>query len=401
MLRNLLSFLLVLLFVCGIIAFFNFKDNLTTPATTFTSGELRKGMYLGKVHEITTKDGKVTVGSSYSQESMNPELTLSKWSDEAKMKVSYKIDGKPEAFENGILWKGKGQDLIYRQIPAKQLTSYRPPKKSVIRLAQTNNRIRYIKLESTDLLTIAATYELFEKGEYTEPVITSYVPKEDGYFFFGKRNARIDLQKPESIKQPIVRLKAEDENFSCPVIPFLKNGGFIIQYYHPGVKNEQGKYFQDLFVTAINNTLEKHGASQKINRFNDFLYYIDGVRPVQIGRIGADTNNIILYLYTSDPFSSKLKDNIRINRLFKEMTFPSKDLNKLKNGLTVELRDEIISEFSSLANYKLSTSSLSTSETNLLTGIKGLQKEKDWSIEAERSDIPKDTQDIFANRKKK
>lgn len=390
MLRNLLSFLLVLLLICGIVAFFSFQDHLTTSNITITSGELRKGMNLGKVHEITTKDGKVTVGSSYSQESMNPELTLSKWSDEAKMKLSYKIDGKPEAFENGILWKGKGQDLIYRQVPAKQPTSYKPPKKAIIQLAQANNHIRYIKHESIDLLSIAAAYELFEKGQYIEPVITSYVPNEDGYFFFGKRNARIDLQKPESITQPIARLKADDENFSCPVIPFLKNGGFIIQYYHPGVKNQQGKYFQDLFVTAINNTLEKHGVNQKVNRFNDFLYYIDGIRPVQIGRIGADTNNIILYLYTSDPFSSKLKDNIRINRLFKEMTFPSRDLNKLKNGLTVELKDEIISEFSNLANYKLSTSSLSASETNLLTGIKGLQKENDWDIEAERSDIPKE-----------
>ncbi|MBP6912988.1 MAG: hypothetical protein KBC00_00035 [Candidatus Levybacteria bacterium] len=364
--------------------------------TNPTSGILSQNSKLGNTHEVATDQGKVIVGNPKSSNTnkIEPQIELTKWNEEVKMKVNYDIKAKEVvADENSIIWKGDKQDLIYKQIPAKKETTLKKIPKPKIKLAQNTTKLRYIKFEPSDLLTIAASYELFEREQSDMPTLTSYVPDEDGYFFFGYRRAELDLRMPEQIKQPIVRLKADESTFGCPVIPFKKNGGFIMRLYYPDVKSQKGDLYQDKFIQAINNALKSKNINQIVYRQHDFIYYLDGIRPVQIGRIGADTNNIIFYIYTIEPFSTNLKDNIRMSMVLIDLALPSHDLKNIKSDINSSFRDEVASEFIKSTEFETSTSTLTDEEKRLLDGIKNLHKEKNWGILSERTDIPKSPSD--------
>ena len=80
-----------------------------------TSGQIKNGMKLGTTHEIESLDGKVTVGDSKSNK-IEPVVTLSKLDDSAYLKVNYPINSdQVETTENTITWKGKEQDLYFKQ----------------------------------------------------------------------------------------------------------------------------------------------------------------------------------------------------------------------------------------------------------------------------------------------
>lgn len=379
-----------LLIVSGLVYFlYSVSNNISQITSAQTSGPIREGMKLGTYHESSTDKGMVIVGNQNSTQGlMKPEMTLSKWDNEVKLNISYNIGAaKPTAIDNGITWKGNTQDLIYKETPAKKLT-YVPPKKPIIRLADFSNKVRYIKFGPSSLSTIASSYELFEKENSPDPTITTYIPNEDGYFFFGYKPADMDLRDPKDIKYPIVRLKADMQSFSCPVIPFTKNGGFVVRFYYPNiVKN--GEMYRQMFVAAMNNALKSEGVDKKILLTSDFLYYLDGVRPVEVGRIGYDTNNLIFYLYTDSPLtSSPLKDNLRLNLVLRDVLFPFSDLKSLKSSLTPDFQDKIVDEFLKIAKYDPVPSTLNTDEQALLRGLEGLQKEPDWKMLGLRSDLP-------------
>ncbi len=80
-----------------------------------TSGQIKNGMKLGTTHEIESLDGKVVVGDDGSN-NFEPVVTLSKLDDSAYLKVNYPINSdQVVTTENTITWKGKDQDLYFKQ----------------------------------------------------------------------------------------------------------------------------------------------------------------------------------------------------------------------------------------------------------------------------------------------
>lgn len=384
--RYLLSALILIPFILMAALYLFTKSQIIPDQSTNT---LKAGGTVPSFYEALTDNGKVIVGDpNEKSRSPQPQITLTKW-DESTLKIRYAItNDKTEAIDNGIKWIGKNEELIYKQVPAKKTLSYKPKAKPVIRLAQATTKLRYIDFGKTDLTTLAASYELFEKEQNTDPSITTYIPNETGYVFFGYKTAEIDLKKPKDITLPIVRLKSDMESFACPVIPFTKESGFVVRFYYPNiVKN--GELYRNMFVEAINTALRKEGVTKNILRKSDFLYYFDGIRPVQIGRIGYDTNNLIFYIYTKSPVDQPLiKDNLRIKLILRDVLFPFSDLKALKGSLTNDFKDNIVNGFLKLSKFDAAPSQLSADEQNLLGRLRGLQNEKDWKYDAIRSDLP-------------
>ncbi len=363
---------------------------LTQP-TKPTSGTLSQNSKLGNIHEVATDQGKVIVGNPKSSNTnkIEPQIELSKWNEEVKMKVNYDIQAKEViADENSIIWKGDKQDLIYKQIPARKETTLKKIPKPKIKLAQNNNEIRYIRYGPTNLETLAASYELFEKTDTNQPTITSFIPNEEGYLFFGDRKAEIDLKNIETIPYPIVRVKTENA-FSCPVALSNNNGLFLVMYYAPNIEM-RGEEVKNEFTAAINNALKKHAIETEIQRRDDFFYYIKDLQIKPVGRIAYDKNILIFNLYTKSPYTTGLKDYMRttFQKVRDEYLLPTGGLTELNPDITPGLVDEIIKEFADSNHQTIKSDTLSTLEKSTLDGLINIANNDDWKEKAMRSDIP-------------
>lgn len=122
-----------------------------------TFGQIKAGMKLGTYHQIESGDNKVVVGDKDGK-SFASKVELSKWDDEVKFNISYPTDKntKPIAEDNKITWKDKDKEVYFKKLEVPQ-----PPKQEL--KVKDEGKIRYIKYGSTDLATLAASYELNTK----------------------------------------------------------------------------------------------------------------------------------------------------------------------------------------------------------------------------------------------
>ncbi len=379
-----------ILFIILLLGIFGLTKLIQPPKPT--SGTLSQNSKLGNIHEVETDHGKVIVGNPKSSNTnkIEPQIELSKWNEEVKMKVNYDIDAKEVVTQdNAIIWKGDKQDLIYKQIPAKKETTLKKIPKPRIKLAQNNNNIRYIKFGLTNLKTLAASYELFEKTNATQPTITSFIPNEEGYLFFGDRKAEIDLRNIDTIPYPIVRVKTENA-FSCPVALSNNNGLFLVMYYAPDIE-KRGEEVKNEFTAAINSVLKKHAVETQIQRHDDFFYYIKGLQIKPVGRIAYDKNILIFNIYINSPYESGLKDYMRatFQKVRDEYLLPIGGLSELDSSITPEIVDEVINEFAKSTNKSVTPDTLNSLEESTLNSLINIANNSDWKLKSERSDIPK------------
>jgi hypothetical protein len=379
-----------ILFIILLLGIFGLTKLIQPPKPT--SGTLSQNSKLGNIHEVETDQGKVIVGNPKSSNTnkIEPQIELSKWNEEVKMKVNYDIDAKEVVTQdNAIIWKGDKQDLIYKQIPAKKETTLKKIPKPRIKLAQNNNNIRYIKFGLTNLKTLAASYELFEKTNATQPTITSFIPNEEGYLFFGDRKAEIDLRNIDTIPYPIVRVKTEN-TFSCPVALSNNNGLFLVMYYAPDIE-KRGEEVKNEFTAAINNVLKRHNVQTEIQRRDDFFYYMKDLQIKPVGRIAYDKNILIFNLYTQSPYTTGLKDYMRatFQKVRDEYLLPIGGLSELDSSITPEIVDEVINEFAKSTNKSVTPDTLNSLENSTLNALINIANNSDWKLKSERSDIPK------------
>ncbi|MGE5041461.1 MAG: Hint domain-containing protein [Candidatus Levyibacteriota bacterium] len=380
----------IVIFICvvtGLFFWFNSRNQDTGDIEGDAYfGQIKKGIQLGSYHKFQTENGIVTVGDTKSGGQIKPQITLSKWDDEAKMDIRYEMPkgSTTETLDNKIIWHDEKQEVFLKTIPKQQSTGPIAPTNAL-----DNGKIRYISIKDASLKDVAASYQIFNKTKSTQPSILGVALKEAGYVFFGDRDVEIDLKSPRALPYPMVRINTEDK-FKCPVIPTAENGTFAIFFYYPQIKS-RGNEIKDMLVASINESLSKYGQKDFVKRQGDFLYYTKGLQIKPLGRIATDQNTVGLNVFVKTPYNTPLKDYMRptLQLLRDKYIIPTGGLEELSKDIKPSIVEEIIPRFATHFKEKLESGVFTPDEAQTFDELKA-QQTKEFVIANVKNDVPVD-----------
>ena len=124
------------------------------------------------------------------------------------------------------------------------------------------------------------------------------------------------------------------------------NDAFIVELHSDDLNNND----EELFYRAIKDSLTEFGVDIKREKFyteNHMIYYLDGLRMKQVGRIDRDNNHLVFVLYLDAPqdFGS-----LSLIEYFKQRYLTSLGgLRDLNENINFSIRDKIIRKYSEYA----------------------------------------------------
>lgn len=353
--------------------------------------------------------GKAMSGGSESADTV-PYVKMNRFDGEVSMGVGYSEENKDYSVVNEddkVIWKTDTHEVRFYPINTKPPINYNTQSfredlntfyngtvsivKNFLSMgknlsvskveAEGPKTLRFINLGPIDLYRMPAIYEGL-KGT-SQPTIVYYLPNEDGFGFYGYREAEKDL-KEEDLELPIVRYRTEDQH-SCPITYLDKDSLMFVHLYDSQISKNPEKYFS-VFEEAIKEVLKKYDI--EFSRNGHFLYYMDGLKVKQIGRMANDGNSMNYYMYLDSPLEDKfLKSTREYVSLRDEKILKLTGLREKNPNISAKVSEEIIELISKKLNYNLEQDALADNEQAKINQVQELQQLPKWLAKGYRNDV--------------
>lgn len=353
---------------------------------------------------IIEKDGKYIIGEKTNskieigaESPSSPFAKLERWGGEAYLKIGYSQNReKMVAVKNNgqVEWQGNSQNVQFYTIS----DTKKPENKNVFNsffaflnnhkesikdyLPKTANaiespKLRYVNIGSIDPISMASYYSVIQKT--TSPTIFTYWGDRDSFVFYGFRDADQDL-RANKVNMPITRLKTTDDN-ECPVIYSNKNGYVLFVLNDPKISKNQENAISRV-EEAVNAALSKYNI--QVKDAGHLLYFQDGLSFKQVGRISADNNTIIFYLYLDSPLNNP--DFVNLSRTY--IAFRDSKLvqigglKDLNNKISKSIAEEISYEIAKKDGTEIEKDNLTDIEKNEAERLRPQFSTKEWQYQA-------------------
>jgi len=310
-----------------------------------------------------------------------PYAELSVWEGDSSLRISYPDAGSGSFMRQGekIKYSGDRKEVHFYKIDTE------PKERNLLFFSEPKpNNLRYLNLGAIDLVSMTAYYELPQRIK-TGPMLILYTTNEDGYSFYGTREADQDLRF-DQIEFPVARYRTVEKGDGSFVILANKEGIFSITLYDEGISKNPDEYM-DKVKQAYNLALKKYDIT--IITKGNFMYYIDGIRPKIVGRKSFDGDYIKMAFYLDSPLEKKaLFEPVRTYLKTVLTLFPIGGLRELNSNVDYSLGEEIAENLAMLLDLELNPEPLSPQEESVLKALKSQLSSEKWIRYAWENRVP-------------
>ncbi|MFC2135389.1 DUF2341 domain-containing protein, partial [Bacteroidota bacterium] len=355
-----------------------YAEIIVTPKS---GGQGRKIM---KAHESKSDLAKATVVSYEVNETQtgDPFVELSRFDGEISLKLKY--ESNEEGFfeeENGkVKWKATNKEVHFYEL-GENSTNYEVTPKTESVLAESvqgvsNNEMRYFNLGAISLDEMA-TYYGIAKELGPDSSIMLYTSNEEGFAFYGSREAGRDLNLDRT-NLPISRFPTEKKADGCPVIFANGEGVFSIDLYNKRISQDPD-YYMDLVKEAYMEAATEEGL--EIKSIAGYMYYMDGLIPKIIGRQSVDGDYIKFGFYLESPLGNQeFIDSLRLHLKPLDSFNMIGGLKNLNPEINYSFGENIVEKISEKMGSTLSPSQLSQEEQNRFNELQYKFSKEEWKL---------------------